>query len=73
LLAPFKIIARVMIKAATAVAATIVKNQYNRFPRKRKGLARVGFVGGTGWLERVRSDWLPVRRRGDSQGKIVWT
>ena len=31
-----RMIAREMIKAATAVAARIVKNQNNRFPRSKK-------------------------------------
>jgi hypothetical protein len=62
-----------MIKAATAVAARIVKNQYNRFPRRRKGLARSGFWGETAWLDRARPDCPPVRRLGESQGKMVWT
>jgi hypothetical protein len=73
------IITRVMTRAATAVAARMVKNQKSRFPFNRKGLA----------LRRAPSDVAPpvdrgrsesatraaaedfLRRTGEIQGKIV--
>jgi hypothetical protein len=61
-----------MINAATAVAARIVKNQYNRFPRRRKGLAARGFFGAAAWLDLARAVGAPARRLGEIQGKIVW-
>jgi hypothetical protein len=71
-LAAPRIIARVMIKAATAVAARIVKNQYKRFPRSKKGLGLGVCLGGTTWRERARAACAPARLRGEIHGKIVW-
>jgi hypothetical protein len=73
LLAPLKIIAREMINAATAVAARIVKNQNKRFPRSTKGLRLGWFLVEPAWVDRACADGPPVRRLGESQGKIVWT
>jgi hypothetical protein len=63
--------ARLRIKAATAVAARIVKNQYNRFPRKRNGFERLGFSRDAAGSERFRAVGVTARRRGEIQGKIV--
>ena len=63
-----------MIKAATAVAARIVKNQYNRFPRRRKGLARNAFLGETAWLDRARGlgETLQIRQgEGNVSGRFL--
>jgi hypothetical protein len=67
--------------AATAVAARIVKNQYNRLPSSRNGLALRGAAFGpettvafrweTVDSHEARIDWL-ARRCGEIHGQIVW-
>jgi hypothetical protein len=79
---PLAIIIRPRISVATAVAARIVKNQYRRFPRRKKGIffPRAGrgrsadataFVPGTG-EPRIELVGLAVRRWGEIQGQIIW-
>jgi hypothetical protein len=65
-------IAREMIKAATAVAARIVKNQNNRLPRSKNGLSRRWVFDGPACVDRARSEGDTLRRLGESQGMTVW-
>jgi hypothetical protein len=79
---PLAIIIRPRINVATAVAARIVKNQYRRLPRKKKGIVflRPGRGRSADATASVREpcepriDWvgLTVRRCGESHGQMVW-
>jgi hypothetical protein len=79
---PLAIIIRPRINVATAVAARIVKNQYRRFPRRKKGIVlhRPGRGRSADATASVRAAGEPrtdlvgltIRRCGEIQGQIVW-